>query len=78
MCLPLAVHLDVKVEVPQLGTVTVDVSWGGIFYVIADAANSPALTPDEGAISLVSAKCSRPQRRNSILLRILNNLRSQA
>jgi len=44
-----AVHLDVKVEVPQLGTVTVDVSWGGIFYVIADAAQfGLQLTPDEG------------------------------
>jgi proline racemase len=44
-----AVHLDVEVEVPQLGTVTVDVSWGGIFYVIADAAQfGLQLTPDEG------------------------------
>jgi proline racemase len=45
-----AVHLDASVEVPHLGTVTVDVAWGGMFYVIADA--SPfglRLTPDEGA-----------------------------
>ena len=44
-----AVHLDAKVEVRQLGTVTVDVAWGGMFYVIADA--EPLgfrLTPDEG------------------------------
>jgi proline racemase len=44
-----AVHLDAKVEVKQLGTVTVDVAWGGMFYVIADA--EPLgfrLTPDEG------------------------------
>ena len=32
-----AVHLDRPVEVPGLGTVTVDVAWGGMFYVIADA-----------------------------------------
>ncbi len=32
-----AVHLDTPVEVPQLGTVKVDVAWGGMFYVIADA-----------------------------------------
>ena len=31
-----AVHLDAAVEVPQLGTVTVDVAWGGMFYVIAE------------------------------------------
>jgi proline racemase len=44
-----AVHLDRAVEVPQLGTVTVDVAWGGMFYVIADAtALGLALTPDEG------------------------------
>ncbi len=32
-----AVHLDAPVEVPQLGTVTVDVAYGGMFYVIAEA-----------------------------------------
>ncbi len=44
-----AAHLDAKVEVPHLGTVTVDVAWGGMFYVIADAAPLGLhLTPDEG------------------------------
>jgi proline racemase len=33
-----ALHLDRPIEVPNLGTVTVDVAWGGMFYVIADAA----------------------------------------
>jgi proline racemase len=33
-----ATHLDAKVDVPGLGTVTVDVGYGGMFYVIADAA----------------------------------------
>jgi proline racemase len=32
-----AVHLDRAIEVPGLGTVTVDVAWGGMFYVIAEA-----------------------------------------
>ena len=45
-----ATHLDTPVEVPHLGTVTVDVAWGGMFYVIADAAQfGLRLTPDEGA-----------------------------
>ncbi len=44
-----AIHLNKKVEVPQLGTVEVDVAWGGMFYVIADAAQfGLRLTPDEG------------------------------
>jgi proline racemase len=44
-----AVHLDRAVEVPRLGTVTVDVAYGGMFYVIADAAQfGLRLTPDEG------------------------------
>jgi proline racemase len=33
-----ATHLDAPVEVQGLGTVTVDVAYGGMFYVIADAA----------------------------------------
>jgi proline racemase len=32
-----AVHLDREIDVPHLGRVTVDVAWGGMFYVIADA-----------------------------------------
>ena len=31
-----AVYLDKEIEVPHLGRVTVDVAWGGMFYVIAD------------------------------------------
>jgi proline racemase len=45
-----ATHLDAPVEVPHLGTVTVDVAYGGMFYVIADAERfGLRLTPDEGA-----------------------------
>jgi proline racemase len=44
-----AVHLGKPIEVPTLGSVTVDVAWGGMFYVIADAAPfGLRLTPDEG------------------------------
>jgi proline racemase len=44
-----AAHLDRKIEVPGLGAVTVDVAWGGMFYVIAEAAPlGLKLTPDEG------------------------------
>ena len=42
-------HLDVPVEVPQLGTVLVDVAYGGMFFVIAAAEPfGLRLTPDEG------------------------------
>src|SRR5690349_14616645 len=44
-----AAYLDRPIEVPKLGTVTVDVAYGGMFYVIADAtALGLKLTPDEG------------------------------
>ena len=44
-----AVHLDKLIEVPHLGTVNVDVAFGGMFYVIAEAAPlGLRLTPDEG------------------------------
>ena len=45
-----ATHLDAPVEVPHLGTVTVDVAYGGMFYVIAAAERfGLRLAPDEGA-----------------------------
>ena len=45
-----ATHLDALVEVPQLGTVSVDVAYGGMFYAIAQAEPfGLRLTPDEGA-----------------------------
>jgi proline racemase len=43
------VQLDARLEVPQLGTVSVDVAYGGMFYVIADATSlGLRLVPDEG------------------------------
>jgi proline racemase len=44
-----AVHLDGEIEVPTLGRVRVDVAWGGMFYVIADARTfNLSLLPEEG------------------------------
>ncbi len=41
--------LNRPVEVPGIGTVTVDVAWGGMFYALADAAALGfRLAPDEG------------------------------
>lgn len=46
-----AVHLDAVIEVPHLGRVTVDVAWGGMFYVIADVRQFQGLelVPEHGA-----------------------------
>ena len=50
-----AFRLDAPLEVAGLGTVSVDVSWGGMFYVIADGTRLGfRLTADEGA-DIVSA-----------------------
>jgi proline racemase len=44
-----AVYLDAPIEVPHLGTVKVDVAYGGMFYVIADAEPfGLKLLPEEG------------------------------
>lgn len=44
-----AIHIDAAVEVRGLGTVRVDVAYGGMLYVIVDAAQlGLRLTPDEG------------------------------
>jgi proline racemase len=41
-------HLDAKIEVVGLGTVSVDVAWGGMAYVLVDAASLGfSLTGDE-------------------------------
>ena len=45
-----ALHLDAKIEVEGHGVAHVDVAWGGMFYVIADAAQFGLdLTPENGA-----------------------------
>ncbi|KGJ06003.1 hypothetical protein EQ718_10300 [Paracoccus versutus] len=45
------VHLDAVIDVPHLGKVTVDVAWGGMFYVIADVRQFKGLEiiPEHGA-----------------------------
>ncbi|WP_171174548.1 proline racemase family protein [Ruegeria sp. HKCCD8929] len=40
-----AMHLDAPVEVPGLGTVHVDVAWGGMFFVLVEAAKL-GVSPD--------------------------------
>ena len=41
-------HLDAQIDVPGLGAVTVDVAWGGMAYVLVDAAGVGfALVPSE-------------------------------
>ncbi|VUS58410.1 proline racemase family protein [Klebsiella huaxiensis] len=46
-----AAHLDAVIDVPELGKVTVDVAWGGMFYVIADVRQFDwiKLVPEQGA-----------------------------
>ncbi len=44
-----AVHLDAIIEVPELGPVKVDVAWGGMFFVLADADSlGISLAPENG------------------------------
>ncbi len=44
-----AVHLDATIEVPELGRVTVDVAYGGMFYAIVEAeALGLTITPGNG------------------------------
>ncbi len=45
-----ALHLAAPLEVPGLGTARVDIAWGGMFYVIAEAAQfGLEIAPDTGA-----------------------------
>jgi proline racemase len=45
-----AVHLDAEIQVPTLGTVIVDVAFGGMWFVIADAERlGIAIEPDNAA-----------------------------
>jgi proline racemase len=53
-----AAHLDAVIDVPTLGKVTVDVGWGGMFYVIADVRQFEGLRliPEHGReITRISA-----------------------
>lgn len=45
-----AVYTDTVIDVPHLGKVTVDVAWGGMFYVMADVRQFPhiEILPENG------------------------------
>ncbi|MDO6798117.1 proline racemase family protein [Shimia thalassica] len=44
-----AMHLDAVIQVPDLGEVRVDIAWGGMFFVLADADDlGISLAPENG------------------------------
>jgi proline racemase len=52
-----AAYLDTNIEVPHLGTVMVDVAYGGMFYVIADATRFGCVSlPTRAATSSASVR----------------------
>lgn len=53
-----AVALDHEIEVPGLGSVVVDVAWGGMFFVIADAESLAVELSPENAGEIASV-CER-------------------
>jgi len=62
-----ATHLDAPLEVPGLGSITVDVAYGGMFYVIADAAALGfRLTPDEARDIVRTAEMIRAATREQL------------
>ena len=45
-----AIHLGAELDVPHLGTATVDIAWGGMFFVLADASQFDLeIVPRNGA-----------------------------
>ncbi len=50
-----AIHLDVEIDVPHLGKVIVDIAWGGMLYVIADAEQLGIEVTSENGGELVRA-----------------------
>lgn len=45
-----AMHLDAIIDVPSIGPIKVDIAWGGMFFVLADAdAIGLSLDPDNGS-----------------------------
>ena len=62
-----ATHLDAPLEVLGLGTITVDVAYGGMFYVIADAGTLGfRLTPDEARDIARTAETIRAAAREQL------------
>ena len=64
-----AATLDAPIEVAGLGTVSADVSWGGMFYVIADGETLGfRLTADEGADIVAVGERLRAAAREQVLV----------
>lgn len=49
-----ATHLDTEIEVPGLGKLTVDVAYGGMFYLLAEASAAGLVIDRESAAELAS------------------------
>ena len=63
----LALQLDAPVEVTGLGTVSVDLAYGGMIYVIADAAAMGLrLTPDEARDLVRVGECIKAAAREQV------------
>ena len=63
-----AVHLDAEIEVPELGRIKVDVAYGGMFYVIADADQlGLSLVPDEGGEIARAGEMTRAAARDDVI-----------
>src|SRR5579875_3788896 len=62
-----AMQLEAHVEVPGLGTVTVDLAYGGMTYVLADAtALGLGLSPDEGRDIVRIGECIKAAAREQV------------
>jgi proline racemase len=51
-------YRDAVIDVPELGPVTVDVAWGGMFYVIADVAQFAGLDLEPGRGRDITRVCA--------------------
>ncbi len=62
-----AMQLDASIEVPDLGTVCVDLAYGGMIYAIADAgALGLRLTPDEAGDIVRVGECIKAASREQV------------
>jgi proline racemase len=62
-----AMQLDALVEVPDLGTLSIDLAYGGMIYAIADAgALGLRLTPDEGGDIVRVGECIKVAAREQV------------
>ncbi|MCA0869652.1 proline racemase family protein [Seohaeicola saemankumensis] len=62
-----AVHLDALIEVPGHGPVRADIAWGGMFFVIAEAAAfGLAIAPDQGDAIVRASEALRAAAREQL------------